>query len=336
MVNDTTCVYDVDYELTISGFSSNCIDDGGEFDDNNNCIFNFTEEFDYIYDMETGEYCETYNEGSYSNCFEGDDSYGPCSTCGYYEEEEDAQGAYDCITCPEDYEIDVYFDDCTGYCVPTGTAQNPISTSDCQPHESITNSWIGFTDEATEGDWVWTTGEDVVYTNWAAGEPNDSNDGEDCAEMWGQGAWNDLTCDWERPFIMEVDNYIDLEYSNFSIELNGEENAELAAGNPLVVTVTFDSAAAEPNAGLGHIVYDINMNGELNDDDFIVEGNIIIVDNDEFDENPAVGIVVNTFDPNDPDVDLGILFWLTMQTVSYTHLRAHETREDRGLRGGGG
>jgi len=134
MVNDTTCVYDGDYELTISGFSSNCVDDGGEFDDDNNCIFNFTEEFDYSYDMETGWYCETYNEGSYSNCFEGDDSYGPCSTCGYYAEEEDAQGAYDCITCPEDYEIDVYFDDCTGYCVPTGTAQNPISTSDCEPY----------------------------------------------------------------------------------------------------------------------------------------------------------------------------------------------------------
>ena len=179
------------------------------------------------------------------------------------------------------------------------------------------NGWIGFTDEATEGDWVWTTGEDVVYTNWAAGEPNDDGD-QDCGQIYWNGEWDDIECDVERPFIMEVDNYIDLEFSNFTIELNGEEDAELAAGNPLVVTITFDSSGAESNAGLMHIFYDINMNGELSDDDFIVVGDIIIVDNDEFDENPAVGIVQATFDPNDPwDDDLGILFWLTMQNTTW-------------------
>ena len=42
----------------------------------------------------------------------------------------------DGITCPEGYEIYVYFDDCTGYCVPNGTAQNPISSSGCvSPNE---------------------------------------------------------------------------------------------------------------------------------------------------------------------------------------------------------
>tara|TARA_B100000945_G_scaffold269907_1_gene231017 strand:+ start:747 stop:1382 length:636 start_codon:yes stop_codon:yes gene_type:complete len=73
---------------------------------------------------------------TFTNCFSGNDTYGPCSTCGFYDSEEDAQGDYDCITCPEGYEIDVYFDDCTGYCVPNGTAQNPISDSDCvSPNE---------------------------------------------------------------------------------------------------------------------------------------------------------------------------------------------------------
>lgn len=33
--------------------------------------------------------------------------------------------------------------------------------------------WIGLTDEAIEGTFVWTTGETVTYTNWAGGEPND-------------------------------------------------------------------------------------------------------------------------------------------------------------------
>lgn len=52
--------------------------------------------------------------------------------------------------------------------------------------------WIGFTDAAVEGSFVWTSGEAVTYTNWNGGEPNDSG-GEDYTVMnWGGGgAWND-------------------------------------------------------------------------------------------------------------------------------------------------
>ena len=32
--------------------------------------------------------------------------------------------------------------------------------------------WIGFNDIEQEGNWVWSSGEAVVYTNWAEGEPN--------------------------------------------------------------------------------------------------------------------------------------------------------------------
>ena len=31
--------------------------------------------------------------------------------------------------------------------------------------------WLGMTDEAVEGTWVWSSGEAVVYTNWASGQP---------------------------------------------------------------------------------------------------------------------------------------------------------------------
>ncbi|MHA2316473.1 MAG: lectin-like protein [Candidatus Hodarchaeales archaeon] len=51
--------------------------------------------------------------------------------------------------------------------------------------------WIGFTDEVTEGDWQWVTGEPITYTNWV-GPPDDSGMGEDYAEMLNDGLWNDI------------------------------------------------------------------------------------------------------------------------------------------------
>ena len=68
---------------------------------------------------------------AYRNCFSGNSSHGACETCGFYLNESSAQGNYDCITCPDNYGIDVYFDDCTGYCMENGTETNPISSSSC-------------------------------------------------------------------------------------------------------------------------------------------------------------------------------------------------------------
>ena len=71
MDNDTTCVYDGYSERTLSGFASDCVDDGGEFDDDNNCNYAFTEEFYYTYDEDSlGNvmYCEIfYDESESSN-----------------------------------------------------------------------------------------------------------------------------------------------------------------------------------------------------------------------------------------------------------------------------
>lgn len=54
--------------------------------------------------------------------------------------------------------------------------------------------WIGFNDIATEGTFVWSSGEPVTYTNWPAGEPSNSQGSEHYVAMnWGpNGAWNDF------------------------------------------------------------------------------------------------------------------------------------------------
>lgn len=62
--------------------------------------------------------------------------------------------------------------------------------------------WIGFTDATTEGDWLWSDGSPVTYTNWADGEPNNGHGQEcfrsteeDCGMIkWSGAAWNDYPC----------------------------------------------------------------------------------------------------------------------------------------------
>ena len=62
--------------------------------------------------------------------------------------------------------------------------------------------YIGFTDEVTEGDFVWLNGEPVTYTNWQDGEPNDSGGNEDVTLLfpdgfatfsWPAGIWADAS-----------------------------------------------------------------------------------------------------------------------------------------------
>lgn len=52
--------------------------------------------------------------------------------------------------------------------------------------------WIGLNDAATEGDFVWSNGEAVTFTNWNAGEPNNLGNEDYTVTNWGGGGrWND-------------------------------------------------------------------------------------------------------------------------------------------------
>lgn len=53
--------------------------------------------------------------------------------------------------------------------------------------------WLGFQRTGPNpGDFAWTNGDAVTYTNWAGGEPNNLG-GEQYAHTYTNGQWNDLS-----------------------------------------------------------------------------------------------------------------------------------------------
>ena len=66
--------------------------------------------------------------------------------------------------------------------------------------------WFGATDEASEGSWLWITGEPWGYTDWASNEPNGDTD-ENCIEYRDEdgGYWNDDNCNNSRWYLVEYD-----------------------------------------------------------------------------------------------------------------------------------
>jgi len=71
-----------------------------------------------------------------------------------------------------------------------------------------TTAWIGaFQPPGTCEplcDWRWVTGEPWGYASWAPPGANDFGSGEDCAETYNSGGWNDMpTTGWIRRGIIE-------------------------------------------------------------------------------------------------------------------------------------
>jgi len=64
-------------------------------------------------------------------------------------------------------------------------------------------TFIGYTDEVTEGTWIWEDRLPTTYTNWAPGEPNNASN-QDYASMLTNGTWDDLQTTSSHRYFMEV------------------------------------------------------------------------------------------------------------------------------------
>ena len=67
--------------------------------------------------------------------------------------------------------------------------------------------WIGLTDVAEEGVFLWMDGTTFDYENWHNGEPNNLNGNEHCVELgrFNSSTWNDEPCTNQKYILMEVD-----------------------------------------------------------------------------------------------------------------------------------
>jgi hypothetical protein len=133
----------------------------------------------------------------------------------------------------------------TGYLVTiTSASENAFIFSNV-PQSNI---WFAATDEVIDGRWVIDAGPEKgtvmktsngqnagniagVYNNWAGGEPNGGNHSEDYAVTnWnGQSTWNDLSNNWNNPYIIEYGTWTNPDdatftefYTNSVTHSNGE------------------------------------------------------------------------------------------------------------------
>jgi len=66
------------------------------------------------------------------------------------------------------------------------------------------NVFIGLSDAAQEGNFVWASGEPRTYNNWYTGQPNNLNGNQDYVQMLSSGAWDDIYNNKQLEFVLEL------------------------------------------------------------------------------------------------------------------------------------
>jgi len=75
---------------------------------------------------------------------------------------------------------------------------------------TIQSAYIGLSDHVNEGQFQWVNGEELTYTNWYQGQPNNYNNEQDFCEMLNDGTWNDQYNYKALEYIMEIPGCINV------------------------------------------------------------------------------------------------------------------------------
>ncbi|MES2386979.1 MAG: choice-of-anchor D domain-containing protein, partial [Bacteroidota bacterium] len=111
----------------------------------------------------------------------------------------------------------------------SSAAENLVVISLIQ--SSVTEAtWLGGTDKASEGTWLWTDGTPFNYSNWSFGQPDNYLGIENYLHISRDngGVWNDLSGSEELTFIVEYDQ------TSFIVT----SNSPLPVGDTLKLTAT--------------------------------------------------------------------------------------------------
>ena len=131
--------------------------------------------------------------------------------------------------------------------------------------------WIGINDSDTEGTFEWASGESVVYTNWAPGEPNDFGSGQDYGYLNATSSkqWDDSSGDARFKGIVEIggDNGSDDVTPGTGNGLVGEYYNNADFTSPVLTrtdtTVNFDWDNGSPDPSIGVDTFSVRWTGRI-------------------------------------------------------------------------
>lgn len=116
------------------------------------------------------------------------------------------------VSTPGTWDAGVSACDALGGTLATATSASEVAILTGLPTmpATVPDVWLGGTDLATEGTWLWVTPEVMTYTNWRTGEPNNGGTSgipENCMviESDTAGTWDDRPCTRSYPALCELE-----------------------------------------------------------------------------------------------------------------------------------